>query len=128
MPTVVPEAADQPYWQSYVIFIVRDDRQADFIFQCSDTTWQAYNRWPSQFSLYDDGRNEWYWGNQVAVSFNRPYGKYCQILDAQQIGHCGISAEPVCIACAGVSPRTSGGVAGAFGSSFFLRSSASITA
>ncbi len=68
--------------QSYVIFIVRDDRKADFIFQCSDTTWQAYNRWPSQFSLYDDGQNEWYWGNNVAVSFDRPYGKYCQILDA----------------------------------------------
>lgn len=68
--------------QSYVIFIVRDDRKADFIFQCSDTTWQAYNRWPSQFSLYDDGKEQWYWGGGVQVSFNRPYGKYCQILDA----------------------------------------------
>ena len=69
-------------WQSYVIFIVRDDRRADFLFQCSDTTWQAYNRWPDQFALYDDGKTVWYWGNDVAVSFNRPYGKYCQILDA----------------------------------------------
>ncbi|HOX04572.1 MAG TPA: hypothetical protein P5555_20300 [Candidatus Paceibacterota bacterium] len=69
-------------WQSYVIFIVRDDRPADFLFQCSDTTWQAYNRWPSQFALYDDGRTPWYWGRDVAVSFNRPYAKYCQILDA----------------------------------------------
>lgn len=68
--------------QSYVIFIVRDDRKADFIFQCSDTTWQAYNRWPSQFALYDDGKEQWYWGGDVQVSFNRPYGKYCQILDA----------------------------------------------
>jgi hypothetical protein len=68
--------------QSYVIFIVRDDRKADFIFQCSDTTWQAYNRWPSQFSLYDDGKETWYWGGGVQISFNRPYGKYCQILDA----------------------------------------------
>jgi hypothetical protein len=25
--------------QSYIIFIVRDDRKADFLFQCSDTTW-----------------------------------------------------------------------------------------
>ncbi len=74
--------ADNEGWQSYVIFIVRDDRQADFILQCSDTTWQAYNRWPDQFALYDDGKNVWYWGNNVAVSFNRPYGKYCQILDA----------------------------------------------
>jgi hypothetical protein len=61
---------------------VRDDRPADFIFQCSDTTWQAYNRWPSQFSLYDDGKKEWYWGPDVEVGFDRPYGKYCQILDA----------------------------------------------
>ncbi len=68
--------------QSYVIFIVRDDRKADFIFQCSDNTWQAYNRWPSQFSLYDNGRHQWYWGGGVLVSYRRPYGKYCQILDA----------------------------------------------
>jgi hypothetical protein len=68
--------------QSYVIFIVRDDRKADLIFQCSDTTWQSYNRWPSQFSLYDNGQSVWYWGPGVDVSFDRPYGKYCQILDA----------------------------------------------
>lgn len=68
--------------QSYVIFVVRDDRPADFIFQCSDTTWQAYNRWPNQFALYDDGKDQWYWGPNVQVCFNRPYGKYCQILDA----------------------------------------------
>lgn len=68
--------------QSYVIFVVRDERKADFLFQCSDFTWQAYNRWPSQFSLYDDGVNQWYWGGGVQVSFQRPYGKYCQILDA----------------------------------------------
>lgn len=67
--------------QSYVIFIVRDDRKADFVFQCSDTTWQSYNRWPSQFSLYDDGKTNWYWGPGVDVSFDRPYGKYCQIVD-----------------------------------------------
>jgi len=68
--------------QSYIIFVVRDDRQADFVFQVSDHTWQAYNRWPSQFSLYDDGIHEWHWGGKSKVSFNRPYGKYCQILDA----------------------------------------------
>jgi hypothetical protein len=68
--------------QSYVIFIVRDDRAADFIFQCSDSTWQAYNRWPSQYSLYDDGWSEWYWGGNSQVSFNRPYAKYCQHVDA----------------------------------------------
>lgn len=68
--------------QSYVVFIVRDDRRADFIFQCSDHTWQAYNRWPDHFSLYDDGVAEWYWGGGVQVGFNRPYGRYCQIFDA----------------------------------------------
>ena len=73
--------AEREGLQSYIIFVVRDDRPADFIFQCSDTTWQAYNRWPSQFSLYDDGKSEWYWGPGVDVSFDRPYGKYCQILD-----------------------------------------------
>lgn len=68
--------------QSYIIFVVRDDRQADYVFQVSDHTWQAYNRWPSQFSLYDDGTHQWHWGGKSSVSFNRPYGKYCQILDA----------------------------------------------
>ena len=73
--------AEREGLQSYVIFIVHDDRKADFVFQCSDTTWQSYNRWPSQFSLYDDGKTEWYWGPGVDISFDRPYGKYCQILD-----------------------------------------------
>ncbi len=68
--------------QSYVTFIVRDDREADFLFQCSDTTWQAYNRWPDHFGLYDDGEQEWYWGGDIQISFNRPYGRYCQIFDA----------------------------------------------
>jgi hypothetical protein len=68
--------------QSYCIFIVRDDRPADFIVQCSDTTWQAYNRWPDHFSLYDDGKDSWYWGGGVRIGFNRPYGRYCQIFDA----------------------------------------------
>jgi hypothetical protein len=74
--------AERDGTQSYVIFIVRDDRKADFIFQCSDNTWQAYNRWPSQFSLYDNGEHTWYWGGGVEVGYRRPYGKYCQILDA----------------------------------------------
>jgi len=69
-------------WQSYVIFIVRDERPADLIFQCSDTTWQAYNRWPNQYALYDNGEEQWWCGPGVSVSFDRPYGKYCQIVDA----------------------------------------------
>jgi hypothetical protein len=68
--------------QSYVVFVVRDDRPADFVLQCSDLTWQAYNRWPDRWSLYDDGEKFWAWGPDAQVSFDRPYGKYCQIVDA----------------------------------------------
>ncbi|MBA63322.1 MAG: hypothetical protein CMJ76_13275 [Planctomycetaceae bacterium] len=68
--------------QSYITFIIKDDRKVDFLFQCSDTTWSAYNRWPSQYSLYDNEETVWYWGAGVDVSFDRPYGKYCQIFDA----------------------------------------------
>ncbi len=68
--------------QSYITFIVKDNRQVDFLFQCSDTTWNAYNRWPSQYSLYDNQETVWYWGAGVDTSFDRPYGKYCQIFDA----------------------------------------------
>ncbi|MFN0054052.1 MAG: N,N-dimethylformamidase beta subunit family domain-containing protein [Planctomycetales bacterium] len=68
-------------WQSYVIFIVRDDRACDFLFQCADSTWLAYNRWPNQWALYDDGKKEWYIGPEVRVSWDRPYGKYCQVID-----------------------------------------------
>ena len=74
--------AEQERLQSYIIFVVKDDRKCDFLFQVSDTTWNAYNRWPSQFSLYDDGKKEWYWGPNVRTSFDRPYGKYCQVVDA----------------------------------------------
>ena len=68
--------------QSYITFLVKDNRKTDFLFQCSDTTWNAYNRWPSQFSLYDNEETVWYWGAGVDVSYDRPYGKYCQIIDA----------------------------------------------
>jgi hypothetical protein len=74
--------AEKERLQSYVIFIVRDDRPCDFLFQCSDATWSAYNRWPDQWSLYDDGNKQWYWGPGVRVSWDRPYGKYCQVVDA----------------------------------------------
>lgn len=74
--------AEREKLQSYIIFIVRDDRPCDFLFQCSDSTWNAYNRWPNQWSLYDDGKNVWYCGPDVRVSWDRPYGKYCQVVDA----------------------------------------------
>ncbi|MCP4170529.1 MAG: hypothetical protein GY758_07140 [Fuerstiella sp.] len=77
--TTLPESEHKPYWQSYIVFIVKDDRRADFVFQCSDNTWQAYNRWPANESLYThpDGAH----APDVAVSFDRPYGKYCQIFE-----------------------------------------------
>jgi len=75
----IPEAKSEPYWQSYVVFIVRDDRPADILFQCSDNTWQAYNRWPENESLYTHPAGGHAPG--VAVSFDRPYGKYVQIFD-----------------------------------------------
>ena len=73
------------YWQSYVVFIVRDDRLADILFQCSDNTWQAYNRWPDEYSLYDaDEMPGWVSGPNTDVSFDRPYGKYRQIYENPQ--------------------------------------------
>lgn len=75
-------SATKHRYQSYIIFIVRDDRSADFLFQCSDHTWQAYNKWPDQYSLYTNDRKD---GkvlvSGVKVSFDRPYGKYVQVLD-----------------------------------------------
>ncbi len=67
--------------ESYVVFVVRDRRRAGLMFQCSDNTWQAYNRWPDHFALYDNGVERWWWGGGVRVSFNRPYARYCQIFD-----------------------------------------------
>ncbi len=77
--TTVPESSHEPYWQSYVVFIVRDNRRADVLFQCSDNTWQAYNRWPLNDSLYTHPRGGH--APDVAVSFDRPYGMYPQIFE-----------------------------------------------
>lgn len=74
--TTVPQAENEPYWQSYVIFIVTDDRPADVLFQCSDNTWQAYNRWPDNYSIYTHPKgNQGPWAD---VSFDRPYGREAQ--------------------------------------------------
>jgi hypothetical protein len=80
--TTMPAAPDQPYWQNYVVFIVRDTRRADVLFQCSDNTWQAYNKWPENTSLYTDPRGAQVRG--VAASFDRPYGKYAQLYENPQ--------------------------------------------
>lgn len=68
--------------QSYMVFVVKQQRPAEIIVQVSDLTWQAYNKWPGSSSLYDDGSPEdWYTGPHVRVSFDRPYSKYFQIVD-----------------------------------------------
>lgn len=75
--TTLSDASGHGYWQSYVVFIVRDDRPADILFQCSDNTWQAYNQWPDKYSVYTHPKgNQGPWAD---VSFDRPYGLYPQI-------------------------------------------------
>jgi hypothetical protein len=74
--TTIPETEQEPYWQSYVIFVVTDDRKCDVLFQCSDNTWQAYNQWPSHYSVYTHPKgNQGPWAD---VSFDRPYGREAQ--------------------------------------------------
>jgi hypothetical protein len=55
---------------------VTDDRPCDVLFQCSDNTWQAYNQWPSKYSVYTHPKgNQGPWAD---VSFDRPYGREAQ--------------------------------------------------
>ena len=85
--TTIPEQEDEPYWQSYVVFIVKDERPADILFQCSDNTWQAYNRWPNNFSIYTHPKgNQGPWAD---VSFDRPYGREAQ--------HQGVVNDPLTV-------------------------------
>ena len=80
--TTISDARRFGYWQSYVVFIVRDDRPADILLQCSDNTWQAYNHWPENDSVYTNPKgNQGPWSD---VSFDRPYGKYPQIYENPQ--------------------------------------------
>jgi len=64
--------------QSYVIFIVRDDRPCDLLFQCSDLTWSAYNRWPADYSIYTPHGKDYSTTGVPSgtVSFDRPYGLF----------------------------------------------------
>ncbi|MBI1349001.1 hypothetical protein GC163_22240 [bacterium] len=76
LTTVPTEPEKVAYTQSYVVFIVTDDRPADILLQCSDNTWQAYNPWPSNYSIYTHPKgNQGPWAD---VSFDRPYGRYAQ--------------------------------------------------
>lgn len=65
--------------EAYVVFIVRDNREAGLMFQSSDMTWQSYNRWTNWGSLYDSADDPWGSSNEHAVfdvSFDRPYALY----------------------------------------------------
>ena len=62
--------------QAYITFVVRDDsRQATYLFNCSVTTYQAYNNWPGAAV----GGKSLYTFNSAGgvpatkVGFNRPY-------------------------------------------------------
>ncbi|MDG2388012.1 MAG: hypothetical protein P8M30_01715 [Planctomycetaceae bacterium] len=84
--TTIP-TEKEAYWQSYVVFIVTDDRPADILFQCSDNTWQAYNRWPNNYSIYTHPKgNQGPWAD---VSFDRPYGREAQ--------HNGVVNDPLTV-------------------------------
>lgn len=74
-----PDTTGKGYWQNFVVFVVKDDRPADICLQTSDNTWQAYNQWPKNFSVYTHPKgNQGPWAD---VSFDRPYGKYSQIYE-----------------------------------------------
>jgi hypothetical protein len=66
--------------QAYVVFILKDKRKADVMFQCSDMTWQAYNRFPYWHSMYDEGQKPWVNTDGARISFDRPYGLYINAL------------------------------------------------
>lgn len=67
-------------FEAYAIFVVKDARKADFNFQVSDMTWQAYNRWPAWRSLYDFEDKLWIGSGGNAISFDRPYGFFFNLL------------------------------------------------
>jgi hypothetical protein len=75
-------SAERHRYQSYVVFVVTDDRPADLLFQCSTNTWQAYNLWPDGYSLYHNDRPD---GKPlvsgVRASFDRPFARYPQVTD-----------------------------------------------
>src|SRR5581483_7584312 len=91
-PTYNPNLPPGPHSQNQMVFIVRNDgRVADFLFQTSDTNWQAYNQWtglnlpnssiPFLSSLYHQNWEPAYGGSPMntpdsrayKVSYNRPF-------------------------------------------------------
>ncbi|MGD9723647.1 MAG: DUF4082 domain-containing protein [Pirellulales bacterium] len=62
---------DGTFGESHIIFVVRDDEgHSDMLFQTSDTTWQAYNKWGGG-SLYENSFLSM--GRSYEVSYNRPF-------------------------------------------------------
>jgi hypothetical protein len=70
--------------QAYIVFIVRDNRKADILFQCSDMTWLAYNRWPQWRSFYDSPTSQWAARapDNFDVGYDRPYGLFWNLYPA----------------------------------------------
>jgi VCBS repeat-containing protein len=63
----VREDDASPHGASHIVFIVRDDTgHSDILFQTSDTTWQAYNRYGGTSLYYPAAR-------AYKVSYNRPF-------------------------------------------------------
>jgi Bacterial Ig domain/Chitobiase/beta-hexosaminidase C-terminal domain len=66
---VIRDEAGQAATASHIFFVVRDDTgHSDLLFQTSDTTWQAYNRYGGN-SLYVGSPA----GRAYKVSYNRPF-------------------------------------------------------
>ena len=62
---------DEPSQGSHIVFVVRNDAGAsNVLFQTSDTTWEAYNKYGGN-SLYEGGPGE-NPGRAYKVSYNRP--------------------------------------------------------
>lgn len=55
--------------QAYIMFVVRDERRADLLFQSSVTTFQAYNSWGGKSLYRHNSTGQW----AKKVSFDRPY-------------------------------------------------------
>lgn len=70
--------------EAYMIFIVKDERKADLLFQCSDLTWLSYNRWPQWHSFYDSKTSQWAARapDNYDVGFDRPYAMFWNLYPA----------------------------------------------
>jgi methionine-rich copper-binding protein CopC len=70
---------DVPDTASHIIFVVRDDdSNSDMLFQTSDTTWQAYNRWGG-WSVYGGTNGQ----RAHKVSYNRPFSTRTDVVNGR---------------------------------------------